>query len=121
MHFKHIQATIMPLALKTIKSGKDAEFIKSVIDRLAEFHDKFESGNPPNNKDLKKLERDFIVYSRMLPFKLVASYPEHNVRKITSIIDSYRDFTALFVDSYKYYLTGDILELSDDLRNKLRK
>lgn len=112
----HNQDTIMRDALVLLSEKRDIEFIGSILERLEKYATAFKKNQDPGKQDLIDLEYDLIVYSRLLPFKLIQSYPQVDVMAFNKILDSYKDFASLLADTVNYYDTDDTTLLPAKIR-----
>lgn len=112
----HNQDTVMRDALILLSEKRDIEFIGSILERLEKYATAFEKNQDPGEQNLIELEYDLIVYSRLLPFKLIQSYPQIDVMALNDVLDSYDDFMSLLADTFKYYDTADTSMLPAKIR-----
>jgi len=112
----HNQDTVMRDALILLSEKRDIEFIGSILERLEKYATAFKKNQDPGKQDLIDLEYDLIVYSRLLPFKLIQSYPQVDVMAFNKILDSYKDFASLLADTFNYYDTADTTQLPAKIR-----
>lgn len=103
----HNQDTVMRDALILLSEKRDIEFVGSILERFEKYGTAIEKNQDPGEQNMIELEYDLLVYSRLLPFKFIQSYPQLDVMALNGVIDSYNDFASLLADTFKYYETVD--------------
>lgn len=117
---EHNHDNVMIDALMILSEKRDIIFINSIVERLESFSNKLSDGQLTTEiqKGLEALEYDLLVYSRLLPFKLIEAYPNHDVLEMMSPIEDYNNFAELFADTFAFYVSGDISDLPPNLREE---
>ena len=105
-------------AISIVKENQEEEFIISIVERLEKYSKELQEVGPTNDvkKKLMELESDIFVYSRIMPIKLQETYPDRSLKSIARSLENYGDLMKLFIDTYKYCVTGDPILLPPALR-----
>jgi len=106
-------------ALILVRDGKDLEFIKDVVARLAETSKALSSGKKVSDAYVSQLSDDMLLYMYLFPIKAVEHVKDLNTSELFSILQGY-DVAELLDETLFFYETGDLATVRGRVGNFLR-